>query len=282
MNSKVKNRILKRISYHTVYDDSILDALEYAYQSGFGGIQLAIDSPHLSFELLTEKSIKKISSFLENKKLYMTLHAPDNATSLYTYSKYLRKGLFDYWRALLDFAIRMKSPLVTIHAGTTTEFKTDTNPQIKIPPKDLVYYENIFKDNLDTLINITNNRFLLCIESYQLNKANMKIIQPYLARQELSLCWDIAKYHGDAKLEKYLTDNVQHLKQMHLHDIRRREDGSIQSHCVIGTGELDFSLYLSKTSNADIVDYCIEVRPREKAKESLEALKSILLTDKQH
>jgi sugar phosphate isomerase/epimerase len=274
--SQVKKYILQRVSYHAVYDDSILDALEYAYQSGFAGIQLAIDSPHLSFELLTEKSIKKISSFLENKKLYMTIHAPDNATSLYTHSKYLRKGLFDYWRALLDFAIRMKSPLVTIHAGTTIEFKTDTNPQIKVPPKDLVYYENIFKYNLDTLINIINNRFLLCIESYQLDKVNMKMIKPYLARQELSLCWDVAKNYADVKLEKYLMRNISHVKQIHLHDIRRQPDGIIRSHCVIGSGELDFRHYLAQTSRADIVDYCIEVRPREKAKESLDALKLIL------
>ena len=109
----------------------------------------------------------------------------------------------------------------------------------------------------------------------------MKIIQPYLARQELALCWDIAKSHNNPEEEKFILSNKSHIKQMHLHDIRQREDGSIQSHCVIGTGELDFSLYLSKTSNADIVDYCIEVRPREKAKESLEALKS-MLTDNQH
>jgi sugar phosphate isomerase/epimerase len=45
---------------------------------------------------------------------------------------------------------------------------------------------------------------------------------------------------------------------------------------VIGTGEIDFKTYLSVLSKADVQDFCIEVRPREKARESLEILKQII------
>jgi HD-GYP domain-containing protein (c-di-GMP phosphodiesterase class II) len=41
---------------------------------------------------------------------------------------------------------------------------------------------------------------------------------------------------------------------------------------------MDFLRYLHKLSVADVLDYCIEVRPREKAKESLEALKKMIIS----
>jgi sugar phosphate isomerase/epimerase len=66
------------------------------------------------------------------------------------------------------------------------------------------------------------------------------------------------------------------VKQVHLHDIRRDDSGTERSHRVIGSGEIDFNYYLGRLSEADVMDYCIEVRPREKAKESLAALKTIL------
>src|SRR4030042_4401731 len=276
LSSIAKKRILQRISYHAVYDNSIMDALEFAYENGFAGIQLTTDSPHLSFESLPESSIIKIRSFLENKNLYLTIHAPDEAISPYTNSKVLRKGVLDYCRVLFDFASKMKAPLVTIHLGTPISFRTDTKPQIEIPSTDLKLYKSILKEYLETLVNLVENRFLLCVENYQMNQFNMEMMEPYLASKELSICWDLAKSYGNMKMERYLMHNVPHIKQLHLHDVCHHADGSYRTHCVIGTGELDFRYYLSKTSSADIVDYCIEVRPREKAKESLEALKLIL------
>ena len=41
------NSILDNISYHAVYDDSILSALEYAKDSGFSGVQVADETPHV-------------------------------------------------------------------------------------------------------------------------------------------------------------------------------------------------------------------------------------------
>lgn len=273
LSSKAKKRILKRISYHAIYDDSILDALEYAYENEFAGIQLAVDSPHLSFESMSEKSIKKIRSFLDNKNLYITIHAPDEAISIYTHTRYLRKGINDYCRAMFYFAERVRAPLVTIHTGKPTIFRTDSKPEKVVPEKDLTYYKNMVQGNLETMIQTVNHRLFLCVENFQLSQLSIRLINHYLDSNELFLCWDIAKSEDNPKIEKYLLSHKSHIKQMHLHDVRKNSNGSHRSHCVIGTGNLDFRHYLAKTSDADIIDYCIEVRPREKAKESLEALK---------
>ena len=70
-------------------------------------------------------------------------------------------------------------------------------------------------------------------------------------------------------------DNLDHIRQVHLHDFRSEPP---RQHRVIGTGFIDFMNFLPRLSKANIVDYCIEVRPREKALESLEALRQLLQT----
>jgi len=276
LTSSAKKRIFSRISYHAVYDDSILDALAYAHDNGFAGIQLATDSPHLSFESLSESSIQKINSLLSSKNMYITIHAADEAISLYTHSHYLRNGMKDYCRAMFEFAMRIKAPLVTIHMGSPAEFRTDMNPEAVMPKADILHYRNVVNENLVKMMEMVDNRFILCVENFQLNEISIGIIKRYLKSNELSLCWDIAKSHNNPGEEKFILSNKSNIKQVHLHDVRHNPDGSVRSHCVIGSGELDFRNNLSKIVDADMIDYCIEVRPREKAKESLETLKSIL------
>jgi len=46
--------VLNKVSYHAVYDDSILDALRFAKANGLAGVQVAVETPHLSLDLLSE------------------------------------------------------------------------------------------------------------------------------------------------------------------------------------------------------------------------------------
>lgn len=93
---------------------------------------------------------------------------------------------------------------------------------------------------------------------------------------KIGLCWDLAKSWKNTSLEKFFWDNLTHVKQVHLHDVRIDEKGTPKSHCVIGSGDFDFVRYLARLVESDVTDYCIEVRPREKAKASLQALKLLL------
>ena len=58
----MKNSILDKISYHAVYDKSIVEALEYADANGFSGIQIAVEAPHLSFEKLSDEGFYTFSA----------------------------------------------------------------------------------------------------------------------------------------------------------------------------------------------------------------------------
>jgi sugar phosphate isomerase/epimerase len=268
--------ILDQISYHAVYDASIIDALVYAHENGFAGIQIAVETPHLSFESLTEDKVTEILSFSTMNNLYLTIHAPDETASLFQTNRYLREGILNYYRALFEFAARIKARLVTIHIGQMTSFPTDTVREMTVPEEDRAIYREVVKRNLDQLLDFAAGRFTLCIENYALDQFSLLLLRSYLDNRKVALCWDIPKSWNNAIFERFFLSSTEYVKQVHLHDIRTDETGRQRGHRVIGSGEIDFAYYLDQLARAEVLDYCIEVRPREKARESLQSLKKIL------
>jgi len=120
-------------------------------------------------------------------------------------------------------------------------------------------------------------RFTLCMENFKLTPTVRQIIEPDLAAGRLALCWDLPKTYTpdgrDEPLEAWLWDHLHCIRQVHLHD-----RGGGRNHRTIGVGELDFTRYLPRLAAANVEEFCIEVRPREKALESLVNLASILET----
>jgi len=100
----MKNSILDKISYHAVYDKSIVEALEYADVNGFSGIQIAIEAPHLSFEKLSEEEIEEIRKIAIDNGLNISIHCPDEGLSLFEHSSFLWEGKYKYFEALFNFS----------------------------------------------------------------------------------------------------------------------------------------------------------------------------------
>jgi sugar phosphate isomerase/epimerase len=155
-------------------------------------------------------------------------------------------------------------------------FGTDTEPRRMLPEEDASRYQSSLAANLQRLIDLAADRFVLCVENYKLDPLIFDVLQPHLTSGGLFLCWDIAKtYLGrsepDRTLEEFFWRNLAHVRQVHLHDLR---DGV--SHRVIGTGHVDFMRFLPRLADANVLEYCIEVRPREKATESLTNLRRMI------
>jgi len=74
--------ILDKMTYHAVYDDSIVAALRYAAATGFAGVQVAVETPHLSFERLAEAEVERIAALRDEAGMWISLHAPDEACRL--------------------------------------------------------------------------------------------------------------------------------------------------------------------------------------------------------
>jgi sugar phosphate isomerase/epimerase len=265
--------ILDRVSYHAAYDDSILEALRYAKANGFAGVQIADETPHLSFERLSDQDVREIAQFATAERLYTTLHAPDHAASLFQCSRYLSEGVLNYYHALFSFAHAIGSRSVTIHLGTMTVFPTDDETGRRIPSEDLPLYSSNLKKNLEALLKMVEGGFTVCVENYGVGLTELEMLKPYLGSDNLFLCWDLVKSASQPDVEAFYLAHPEWIKQVHLNDRREVSSGSVKGHRTIGTGDIDFVRYLSfLMENADVEDFCIEVRPREKAKESLIAL----------
>jgi len=98
-----------------------------------------------------------------------------------------------------------------------------------------------------------------------------KCFQTSIRWRRTKICRDLAKTHGDEGLRQWLWANAGCVRQVHLHDLR---DG--RSHRALGAGTLDFMQFLPLLAGENVLDWCMEVRPREKAIESLAVLKEML------
>ena len=268
--------ILSKVSYHAVYDESIIDALAFAGSHGFAGIQWAVEAPHLAFESLPAEEIDRIAACRAEAGLDISLHAPDDACSLFSASRHLAEGIFRYFDAMMSLAGRIGAELITIHLGAPVTFGTDTDPPESIPNPDRALYRQVLARNLQRLIDLSAGRFVLCVENFRLEAMTQEVLQGFLDEGRLFLCWDLAKTFDAAggpveRIESFYRRNIARVRQVHLHDIR---DG--RSHCVVGTGCIDFLHFLPSLAAADVMDYCIEVRPREQAVESLANLRRVL------
>jgi sugar phosphate isomerase/epimerase len=269
----VFDSVLSRMSYHVVYDDSILDSIEFAHRNGFSGVQIAVDSPHLSFQNISRGEISKIRAKSKSYGIRITLHGPDNL-SLFNSDEEICRGMFSYYSKLFAFANIINSELVTVHAGGPEAFPTDAVPSEMFPKQDIPYYKKVFEKNLSKIILLSRGKVKLCLENYLFYDFMLKIIQDNI--KKIYLCWDLPKTYNkegglNLELNDFFTKNISRVKQVHLHDI-----AGGRSHMVIGKGFIDFYQYLELLKDYDVWDYCIEVRPRDKAVESLQSLKRIL------
>ena len=271
-----KNKIFKRLSYHVVYDNSILDAIDFASKNGFSGIQLAADALHLGFENKTQKDLTEIKMKAEDLNIRIVIHASDAASLVFPYTK-TDKGIMAYYADLIDFAYAISAQIITIHPGAPASFPTDTDQLMTFPKQDIELYKEILSHNISTLQKLSQDKVQICIENVALEPFVIEVLQDYVSNAKLGLCWDIAKTF-DKKNNKikqetmdFIMNNLKSVKQVHLHSMI---DG--KSHNVIQHGLIDFKYYLGLLKNVDVLDYCIEVRPREKALESMNNLKKIL------
>ncbi|MBI5725547.1 MAG: sugar phosphate isomerase/epimerase [Planctomycetes bacterium] len=268
--------ILKKVTYHAAYDDSLADALSFAAESGFAGVQVALEAPQFFFEKYAPQQLAEIVGVRNRHKSLVSLHGPSQMCSLYEGNLYLGQGIFNYFRAMCTFAHKIGAGTLVLHLGSTTAFRSDDAPSLQMPRNMLAFYRTTLRENFQRLVDLVAGRFTVCVELFDLNLTAMDILQPFLDAGKVFLCWDIARMYNqkmmcNQQLEEYFWSNLPKVRQVHLHDVR---DGN--HYCVVGSGEIDFSRYLPRLAEADVLEYCIEVHPREKAQKSLDNLKSII------
>lgn len=260
-----------QFSFHAVYEANILSALEFAHLNGFQGIQVAVETPHFEFSSINNTEIEEINEYCRKYHLYISLHGPDDVTSLFTTNPKLQEGIFKYYQDFFEFAEKISAKLVTIHLGRITTFPICDGKNLQYPEEDVPLYRKNLNLNLQKLVSLKNQKkFHLCVENYGFNDIIMEELEPFLYSNEINLCWDFPKTFNrqgvlDTKIFDFIQKHLISVKQVHLHDMNSRGKG----HQVLGSGILDFSKFFSILKNEMVIDYCFEVRPASKALESL-------------
>ena len=125
--------VLDRVSYHAVYDESVLAALDFARSNGFAGVQIAVQSPRLSFENVSEAECDEIARFARTHGLHIALHGPDVSASLFTAERSLHDGIFEYFTEMFAFAERVAARVITLHVGEMPRYAPAPRPAMRMP-----------------------------------------------------------------------------------------------------------------------------------------------------
>jgi sugar phosphate isomerase/epimerase len=105
--------ILRKVTFHAVYDDSIIDALRYARDNEFAGVQVVVETPHLSPGALSREQRAEVREFAQANGMMLSIHGPDDVASLAVSDPHFTEGIFGYWSALFGFAEQVGASIVS-------------------------------------------------------------------------------------------------------------------------------------------------------------------------
>ncbi|WMJ79954.1 sugar phosphate isomerase/epimerase [Clostridium sp. MB40-C1] len=253
-------------------EKNIYDTIDYAKNNGFNAVEININMPIYFPEKFEKGERDIINSYRKSKEIELTLHAPEDI-SLLQLQKGIREAGISRLKEVIDFGFDIGASRMTMHIGSAVCF---TLTDRKTYMDELFYdeYKTVLISTLKELIDYSKGKLKLCIENS--GRFPKKVVQEVLEEmlgkeEELFLTWDIGhSYENKYEEVEFFLKHLDRIRTCHIHD-----NNGISDHQVIGTGDVDFKGHFQKMSGRDIV-YIIEVRPREKAFESLKELKHLL------
>jgi hypothetical protein len=269
-----------RRAYHVIYDNSLLDALQYASEHDWTGIVPDFNVPHFSPEKFSTKEKEKLREVSTQLKIEWGFHAPADDISLYITYPPIKKAIIEYMKQIIDFIreISWKKTNLVIHAGTPPSFKqagdrTDTFDEIHNE-----VYSDALVSTIHDLIDYALPDVTIAIENHEWTSLTRKLVKK-LIREGLKLCLDIVKlYNSNNQALKdddwmIFIENSKAIEVIHIHDWINE----LGSHQIVGNGRIDFVPALKLLSELEHpAQYVFEVRPRSAAQQSLHRFSGLL------
>lgn len=250
-------------------EKNIYDTIDYAHDNNFHAVELNINMPIFFPEKFDAEERKKIKEYSKKKEVEITFHAPEDI-SLLQLQKVIREAGINRLKEVIDFGYDIGASRLTMHVGGAVCF---TLTDRKVYMDELFYdeFKGVLKSSLKELIDYSRGKIKLCVENS--GRFPEKVVQETLdeilsKEKDLFLTWDIGhSYENKYNEVEFFLRHLDRIRTCHVHDNNGKSD-----HQVVGQGNVDFKWHFGKMKDRDIV-YIIEVRPREKAAESLEQLK---------
>jgi len=264
----------KRFGYHVVYDVDIYDAIDFASKHGFGYVVPDLMIPRFFPEYFSQKERQHIREFAASKNVDISFHGPSDYLNLGSMYPEVRKAVLQRMRACIDFALDVGAERFTIHIDPPYDFVFAGTKGTYL--KDhWTLYKNAITESIEELDELSQGNVLICVENDRLGEMAIEVLNDLLPKGNLFLAWDIPKSNVNGspivEMENFLLSHLEKVKECHLHD---QKPGK-HSHDLLGVGNIDFSRYLRILAPRD-VHFTLEIRPREKAMESLNTLRNML------
>jgi len=264
----------KRFGYHVVYDTDIYDAINFASRHGFGYIVPDLMIPRFFPENFDQNERKRIKEVANSKNVAISFHGPSDYLNLGSLHPEVRKAVLQRLKACLDLASDVGAERFTIHIDPPFDFVL-AGAKGTYLKNHWAQHKNATKESLEELAEHSQGNVLVCVENDRLGEMAMEVLNDLLPKGNLFLTWDIPKsnLNGNpiAEMEKFLLSNQDKVRECHLHDQKPGKS----SHDTLGAGNIDIPRYLKILAPQD-VHFTIEIRPREKALESLGILGRML------
>jgi len=258
-----------KIGYQALFDfKDAFEAIEFGIEHSFDCVELNQINP----SFLPEKYSAVQRERLKNYLFPILIHAPESLSLFNTHRKVLDATLERIYE-IIDFGREIDAKGITLHLGST--FTISVGGEL-IPIHNILQeYRDALQHSLIKLAEYSDKKIKLCIENtagfrYDFSK---EVLKNTLETHNLWLTWDIGHTHKIGKTlaqedEKFFLNFIEKINEVHLHD----NHGEWDEHNVIGTGTIDFKYYFELLKSIDPY-FIIEVRPKERALESFEALK---------
>lgn len=258
---------MRRIGFSATYGfGSIDDAVIFASKKGFSAVEINLNMPEFYPERYSARDITDVRKLSRDLNIAITFHAPEDINLCTKQGGILEAGM-ERMKECIDFAHAVGGERFTFHIGDSVNF-TMFDSSVRLEEYYLDDYVSVMRSAILRICEYGYGRTVLCAENAGFfGEGKAEAIADMLGNG-LYLTWDIGHSFGKKEQRDFMTKNIKYVRNAHLHDVSSGRD-----HCVIGTGEVDFSRYLSLLSSRDIF-YVIEVRPAEAAALSLQNLRA--------
>lgn len=251
-------------------EKSIYDTIDFAISNGFNAVEINMNVPMFFPENYSKEDRLNIKNYTSHKGIVLTLHAPEDI-SLLQLQEDIRKAVINRFKTIIQFGIDIGAKNLTLHVGPSVCF-TLTDRKSYMEESYENEYKNVLKKNLKEIIDFAEDKINICVENSGRfpKEVVQETVQELLDIDNLYLTWDIGhSLENKYKEIEFFIKNIDKIRTCHIHDNNGKSD-----HQVPGTGLIDFNWHFNLMKDKPIV-YIIEVRPREKAAESLMALKML-------
>jgi sugar phosphate isomerase/epimerase len=265
----------KRFGYHAVYDVNICDAVDFAAKHGFGYVVPDLMVPRFFPERFSKAERRRIREFAASKNVSISFHGPADYLNIGSLYPEVRRAVLDRMKLCIDFARDIGAERFTVHVEPPFDFVFAGREGSFLKDHWAVYKKAMMR-GLTELTDHAHRGMNLCVENNQLSRITLEVLEELLSNRGLFLTWDLPKSHnmqGEpiTEVEDFFRHHIEKVRECHLHD----QKPGRYSHDVLGAGKINFAEYLRTLLPRD-VHFTLEIRPREKALQSLKTLGGIL------